>query len=40
LAAITPRVHTLFEITPTDTVLPIFAGVEDAENGLSKAASA
>lgn len=40
LAAITPRCRTIFEITHTDSVLPIFATVEDAEKALRKAASA
>ena len=31
LVGVTPRVHTIFEITHTDTVLPIFATQSDAE---------
>jgi anti-anti-sigma factor len=31
LVGMSPRVHTIFEITHTDTVLPIFATQADAE---------
>lgn len=31
LTGMSPRVHTIFEITKTDTVLPIFATEADAE---------
>jgi anti-anti-sigma factor len=34
LAGITPRVLTIFEITHTDQVLPIFATQSDAENSF------
>lgn len=40
LIGMSPRVHTIFEITHTDTVLPIFATRADAEAGLAKAATA
>jgi len=33
LVGMSPRVHTIFEITHTDTVLPIFATEEEAEKG-------
>lgn len=39
LVGITPRVRTIFEITHTDTVLPIFATQEEAEARFSKAAA-
>lgn len=35
LAGLTHRVHTIFEITHTDTILPIFATVADAEAKLA-----
>ena len=34
LAGITPRVLTIFEITHTDQVLPIFASQADAESSI------
>lgn len=40
LVGMSPRVHTIFEITHTDTVLPIFATRADAEAALAKAATA
>jgi hypothetical protein len=40
LAGISARVRTIFEITHTDTVLPIFATQADAEASMSKAAGA
>jgi anti-sigma B factor antagonist len=40
LVGMSARVHTIFEITHTDTVLPIFATQADAEASMSKAAGA
>lgn len=40
LVGMSPRVRTLFEITHTDTVLPIFATQAEAEAGFAKAAAA
>jgi anti-sigma B factor antagonist len=40
LVGITPRVRTIFEITHTDTVLPIFATQEDAEKVFVRAVTA
>jgi anti-anti-sigma factor len=40
LVGMSPRVHTIFEITHTDTVLPIFATQADAEASMGKAAAA
>ena len=34
LTGLSPRVHTIFEITGTHKVLPIFATPEDAENSF------
>ena len=34
LTGLSPRVHTIFEITGTDKVLPIFPTPEDAENSF------
>ena len=39
LVGMTPRVHTIFEITHTDTVLPIFATQAEAEASMTKAAA-
>jgi anti-sigma B factor antagonist len=36
LAGISARVHTIFEITHTDQILPIFATVADAEQALAR----
>jgi anti-anti-sigma factor len=40
LVGMSPRVHTIFEITRTDTVLPIFATQAEAEATMGKAAAA
>ena len=40
LVGMSPRVHTIFEITHTDTVLPIFATQSEAEASFSKVAAA
>lgn len=40
LVGMSARVHTIFEITHTDTVLPIFATQGDAEASMGKAAAA
>lgn len=40
LVGMSPRVRTIFEITHTDTVLPIFATQADAEASFAKAARA
>lgn len=40
LVGMSPRVHTIFEITHTDTVLPIFATQAEAEASMGKAAAA
>jgi len=40
LVGMSERVHTIFEITHTDTVLPIFATQAEAEAGFAAAASA
>jgi len=40
LVGISPRVLTVFEITHTDTLLPIFPTQEDAEKVFVKAATA
>ncbi len=39
LVGMSPRVHTIFEITRTDTVLPIFATQAEAEAVLAGAAA-
>ncbi len=36
LVGTTPRVHTIFEITHTDTVLPMFATQAEAEASFAK----
>lgn len=40
LVGMSPRVHTIFEITHTDTVLPIFATQAEAEATFGSAAAA
>lgn len=40
LVGMSPRVHTIFEITHTDKVLPIFATMAEAEAGFARAAAA
>jgi anti-sigma B factor antagonist len=40
LVGMSARVHTIFEITHTDTVLPIFATQADAEASMAKANAA
>jgi anti-anti-sigma factor len=40
LVGMSPRVHTIFEITHTDTVLPIFATQAEAESSFGKSAAA
>lgn len=40
LTGISPRVLTIFKITYTDTVLPIFATTSDAEAGFTKISKA
>jgi anti-anti-sigma factor len=40
LVGMSPRVHTIFEITRTDTVLPIFATRAEAEASFANAAAA
>ena len=40
LVGMSPRVHTIFEITRTDTVLPIFATMADAEASFATTATA
>lgn len=40
LVGMSPRVHTIFEITHTDTVLPIFATQAEAEAALAGAVAA
>lgn len=40
LVGMTPRVHTIFEITKTDTVLPIFATQAEAEGKFAGVAVA
>jgi len=40
LVGMSPRVHTIFEITHTDKVLPIFATISEAEASFAKAAAA
>jgi anti-sigma B factor antagonist len=40
LVGLSARLHTIFEITHTDQVLPIFASMEDAENHFAMAARA
>ncbi len=40
LVGMSQRVHTIFEITHTDTVLPIFATQAEAEASMSKTAAA
>lgn len=40
LAGMSQRVHTIFEITHTDTVLPIFATTAEAEASFGLAANA
>jgi anti-sigma B factor antagonist len=40
LVGMSPRVHTIFEITRTDSVLPIFATMAEAEASFAKAAAA
>ena len=40
LVGIAPRVLTIFQITHTDSVLPIFATQEDAERAFVKTATA
>ena len=37
LIGMSPRVHTIFELTHTDTVLPIFVAQAEAEAFISKA---
>jgi anti-sigma B factor antagonist len=40
LVGMSARVHTIFEITHTDTVLPIFATQANAEASMAKTAAA
>jgi anti-sigma B factor antagonist len=40
LVGMSPRVHTIFEITHTDSVLPIFQTQAEAEASFAKAAAA
>jgi anti-anti-sigma factor len=40
LVGISPRVHKIFEITHTDTIVPIFATQADAERAFLKTAAA
>lgn len=40
LVGLSPRVHTIFEITHTDSVLPIYPAQTDAENNFASAATA
>lgn len=40
LVGMSARVHTIFEITHTDTVLPIFATQAEAEASMAKTAAA
>ena len=40
LASMSPRVRTIFEITHTDTVMPIFATQAEAESRFHKATAA
>ena len=40
LVGMSARVHTIFEITHTDTVLPIFATQAEAEASMAKATAA
>jgi anti-anti-sigma factor len=40
LAAISPRVMTIFEITHTDTTMPIFPSAEEAERAFVKGTGA